>query len=278
MTAEQISLEAMETEHLDGAVLLSREAGWPHRREDWELVLSVSEGIVALHDGRVVATTMMTPFGSDAAAINMVIVGSAMRGRGLGRRLMDAALEKAGARNCRLVATKEGLPLYEKLGFVAVGEIIQHQGKALKVAAPATVSWARDNEHEKICSLDRAACCLDRSKLMSILRRVARFAVIREGGEVTAFAGVRAFGRGLVIGPVVASSRQQAKDLIQFLLAHHDGDFVRLDTELSTGLGPWLTERGLVHVGGGIPMQRGPKTERVETSYRPYALVNQALG
>ena len=172
MTAEQISLEAMETEHLDGAVLLSREAGWPHRREDWELVLSVSEGIVALHDGRVVATTMMTPFGSDAAAINMVIVDAAMRGRGLGRKLMDAALEKAGARNCRLVATKEGLPLYEKLGFVAVGEIVQHQGKALKVAAPTNVSWARDDDYERICSLDRAACGLDRSKLMSVLHRV----------------------------------------------------------------------------------------------------------
>jgi GNAT superfamily N-acetyltransferase len=278
MTAEQISLEAMEIEHLDGAILLSREAGWPHRREDWELVLSVSEGIVALQDGRVVATTIMTPFGSDAAAINMVIVSSAMRGCGLGRRLMDAALEKTGTRSCRLVATKEGLPLYEKLGFVAVGEIIQHQGKALKVATPATVSWARDNDYERISSLDRAACCLDRSKLMSILRQAARFAVIRERGEVKAFAGVRAFGRGLVIGPVVASSSQQAKDLIQFMLAHHEGDFVRLDTELSTGLGPWLVERGLAHVGGGIPMQRGPKVERAEAPYRTYALVNQALG
>jgi GNAT superfamily N-acetyltransferase len=278
MTAEQISLEAMETEHLDGAVLLSREAGWPHRREDWELVLSVSEGIVALQDGRVVATTIITPFGSDAAAINMVIVDSAMRGRGLGRRLMDAALEKTGTRSCRLVATKEGLPLYEKLGFVAVGEIIQHQGKALKVAAPATISWARDDDYEKICLLDRAACGVDRSKLMSILRHTAQFAVIRERGEVRAFAGLRPFGRGLVIGPVVASSRQQAKDLIQFMLAHHEGDFVRLDTELSTGLDPWLVERGLAHVGGGILMQRGPKVGRVEAPYRTYALVNQALG
>jgi GNAT superfamily N-acetyltransferase len=278
MTAEQISLEAMGTKHLDGAVLLSREAGWPHRREDWELVLSVSEGIVALHDGRVVATTIMTPFGSDAAAINMVIVDAAMRGRGLGRRLMDAALERAGTRNCRLVATKEGLPLYEKLGFVAVGEIVQHQGKALKVATPATVSWARDDDYEKICSLDRIACGLDRSKLMSILRQAAQFAVIRERGEVAAFAGVRAFGRGLVIGPVVASSSQQAKDLIQFMLAHHEGGFVRLDTELSTGLGPWLVERGLAHVGGGIPMRRGRKVERAEAPYRTYALVNQALG
>jgi hypothetical protein len=176
------------------------------------------------------------------------------------------------------VATKEGLPLYEKLGFVAVGEIVQHQGRALKVEAPASVSWARDNDYEKIGSLDRAACSLDRSKLMSVLRRVARFAVIREGGEVAAFAGVRAFGRGLVIGPVVASSSQQAKDLIQFLLAHHEGDFVRLDTELSSGLGPWLTQSGLVRVGGGVPMHRGSKTARAEAPYRTYALVNQALG
>jgi GNAT superfamily N-acetyltransferase len=278
MTAEQISLEAMEIEHLDGAILLSREAGWPHRREDWELVLSVSEGIVALQDGRVVATTIMTPFGSDAAAINMVIVDAAMRGRGLGLRLMDVALQKAGARDCRLVATKEGLPLYEKLGFVAVGEIVQHQGKALKVEAPADVSWARDDEHGKICALDRAACDLDRSKLMSALHRLAQFAVIRDRGEVVAFAGLRAFGRGLVIGPVVATSDKQAKDLIQFMLAHHEGAFVRLDTELSTGLGPWLTERGLVHVGGGIPMRRGHKLDRAEAPYCTFALVNQALG
>jgi GNAT superfamily N-acetyltransferase len=278
MSAEQISLTTMETDHLDGAVLLSREVAWPHRRADWELLLAVSEGIVALQDGRVVATIMMTPFGSDAATINMVIVEAAMRGRGLGRTLMDAALEKAGARSCRLVATNEGLPLYEKLGFVAIGEIVQHQGAALKVAAPANVFWARDDEHERISALDRAACGIDRGKLMSILHRTAKFAVIREGGEVEAFAGLRPFGRGLVIGPVVAKSREQAKDLMQFMLAQHEGAFVRVDTDLSTGLGPWLADHGLVHVGGGITMQRGPAAEQAETPYHKFALVNQALG
>ena len=279
MTAEQISLEAMETEHLDGAVLLSREAGWPHRREDWELVLSVSEGIVALHDGRVVATTMMTPFGSDAAAINMVIVDTAMRGRGLGRKLMDAALDKAGARNCRLVATKEGLPLYEKLGFVAVGEIVQHQGKALKVATPTNASWARDDDYKRICSLDRAACALDRSRLMRVLRRVAQFAVIREHGDVVAFAGLRAFGRGLVIGPVVASSSQQAKDLIQFMLAHHEGDFVRLDTDLFDWAWPLARRAWPCPCRRRHPdAARLHKVERAEAPYRTFALVNQALG
>jgi hypothetical protein len=113
---------------------------------------------------------------------------------------------------------------------------------------------------------------------MSVLHRLAQFAVIRQQGEVVAFAGVRAFGRGLVIGPVAATSEEQAKDLIQFLLAHHEGAFVRLDTELSTGLSPWLTERGLIHVGGGIPMRRGSKADRAEVPYRSFALVNQALG
>jgi hypothetical protein len=241
-------------------------------------MLSVSEGIVALHDSRVVATTMVTPFGSDAATINMVIVEAAMRGRGLGRMLMDAALERARGRSCRLVATREGLPLYEKLGFVAAGEIVQHQGTALGVEAPADVSWARDDDHERISVLDRAACGLDRRRLMKILRRTARFAVVREGTEVEAFAALRPFGRGLVIGPGVAKSGEQAKDLMLFMLAGHEGAFVRVDTDLSTGLGPWLAEHGLVHVGGGIAMRRGPAPEQAETPYHKFALVNQAIG
>ncbi|TIR01253.1 MAG: hypothetical protein E5X64_28895, partial [Mesorhizobium sp.] len=77
MTAQQITLETMTSEHLDGAVELSRQAKWPHRREDWDLVQSISQGIVALVDDRVVGTAMMTPYGDDAATINMVI------GRGL---------------------------------------------------------------------------------------------------------------------------------------------------------------------------------------------------
>ena len=76
------------------------------------------------------ATILMTPYGEDAATINMVIVDAAIRGRGLGRKLMEEALARAGERTSYLVATQEGLPLYEKLGFVATGKIVQHQGVA----------------------------------------------------------------------------------------------------------------------------------------------------
>jgi GNAT superfamily N-acetyltransferase len=280
MTAGQIILEEMTSEHLDGAVELSRQVKWPHRSQDWELAQSVSRGVVALNEERVVATIMMTPYGDDAATINMVIVDASMRGRGLGRKMMEEALANAGGRTCYLVATQEGLPLYEKLGFVTTGEIVQHQGEALPVAAPAHVSWSESGDHARLGVLDRESYGHDRSALMQVLRERAKFAVIRDEGEVQAFGVIRPFGRGLVIGPVVARNDIEAKTLIDFLLAHHQGTFVRIDTDMSTNIAEWLTRRGLTHVGGGITMRRGTDAQE-DTRTAPrriYALVSQALG
>lgn len=280
MTAQQITLETMMPEHLDAAVELSRQAKWPHRREDWELVRSISQAIVALVDERVVGTTVMTPYGDDAATINMVIVEAAMRGRGLGRRLMSVALEMAGDRTCYLVATQEGLPLYQSLGFVATGEIVQHQGEALPVAAPDHVSWAESGDHARVATLDCAAVGHDRLALVRLLREQAKFAIIRDEVDVQAFAAIRPFGRGRVIGPVVARSSGEAKALIDFMLAHHHGCFARLDTNVSTNLTQWLIGRGLACVGGGITMQRSVAHRKQDSPahYRTYALVSQALG
>ncbi|WP_433850544.1 GNAT family N-acetyltransferase [Brucella pseudogrignonensis] len=280
MTASPITLETMTTDHLDGAVALSQQAGWPHRREDWAFVLALSNGVVALEDGSVVGTAMSTPLGDDVATVNMVIVDEAMRGRGLGRKLMQAALDAADGRTCLLVATQDGLPLYEKLGFVVNGEIIQHQGLAAKVDAPGNVSWADSDDFSRLVEMDSTATGHNRSNIMQLLKESAQFAVIPKDDEVEAFAGIRPFGRGLVIGPVVAKNGDDARALIDFLLSKHTGEFVRVDTNIATGLADWLTVRGLVHVGGGIPMRRavGSVEEQSGTEYRTYALVNQALG
>lgn len=280
MTTRQIIIEEMTAGHLEGAVELSRQVEWPHRREDWELAQSVSRGIVALEQERVVATIMMTPYGDNAAAINMVIVDAAMRGRGLGRKMMEEALAKAGERTCCLTATRQGLPLYEKLGFVTTGEIVQHQGEALAVSVPACVSWAESGDFARLEVLDREAFGHDRSALMKRLFERGKFAVIRDEGDIQAFSAIRPFGRGLVIGPVVARNGAEAKALIDFLLAHHQGKFVRVDTDVSTDLAEWLTGRGLAQVGGGITMRRSMVThkESKPAHHRTYALVSQALG
>lgn len=280
MTASPLTFLSMTDDYLDAAHALSQQAGWPHRRGDWALVLALSQGVVALENGRVVGTAMTTPFGDDVATINMVIVDKAMRGRGVGRALMQAALDAAGGRDCLLVATKDGLPLYEKLGFIANGEVMQHQGMAARVDAPDHVSWAEPQDHDRLVALDHLAYGHDRSGLMQLLQEQAQFAVLRPADQIEGFAAIRAFGRGLVIGPVVAKTDDDARALIDFLLSKHQGEFVRVDTAISTNLADWLGERGLLHVGGGITMRRVAKPfEKNSTAeYRTYALVNQALG
>ena len=283
MDQEAIDLVAFDESHLDEAVLLSREAGWPHRREDWAMLLALSEGFVATHGGKVVGTIMMTPFGDDCAAVNMVIVAAAMRGRGLGRRLMVAALRAAGARECRLTATADGLPLYEKLGFRATHEIRQHRGD-LGAAAPtreassANLAWAQAEDFAAITALDRAALGMDRAALLGWLAANARFVVLREAGRIAGFGALRLFGRGEVIGPVIAENAAQAQAILSFLIDARTVPFVRVDIAVSSGLSAWLAARGLAEAGGGVVMRKGQSRSESAGPAKPFALVSQALG
>ncbi|CAN7264663.1 GNAT family N-acetyltransferase [Pararhizobium sp. LjRoot235] len=169
----------------------------------------------------------MTPFGDICSAVNMIIVDESQRGRGLGRQLTTAVMELAGDRECRLTATSDGLPLYEKLGFVATHQIVRHQGVVGRVNAPENVGWIGLDALPAIKALDRAAFGAERDALHSALVKEGTFAVIRNGDNIVAFAAARLFGKGEVVGPVVAANFEQARDLLAFILSGKDGRFVR---------------------------------------------------
>jgi ribosomal protein S18 acetylase RimI-like enzyme len=271
MQTDQIAFAAFTPDHLDGAVLLSRAAGWPHRREDWAMVLELSTGFVALDGDRVAGTTMLTRYGTDAATINLVIVDAALRGRGIGRRLLERALREAGDRTCRLVATQDGLKLYESLGFRAEGEIAQHHGILGAVPDIEGVDWT-DLEAEA-AALDQLATGMDRRRLIEALFREGRVASLGGAG----FAAVRAFGRGAVAGPVVAATVADAQALLKFVFAACAGSFMRVDTPPDRGLGPFLVEHGLAPVDVAVAMRRGG-SERRRAAVQTFALASQALG
>ncbi len=243
------------------------------------MLLQLSNGLVAVENDKVVATIFVTPYGDEVATINMVIVDESMRGRGIGRRIMQAALEIVGERECRLVATTDGLPLYESLGFRKNGAIVQHQGTLRACIAPPMVEWATEADLEEIVALDRVAYPADRSQLIQALFRAGRLAVLREAGALRGYAGWRPFGRGELCGPVIAETAHAAEDLLRFLFATRPGVFMRVDTGVETGLASFLTEHGLVHVGGGIPMRRAPSSASSPVpSVHTFALASQALG
>ncbi|NKL36042.1 GNAT family N-acetyltransferase [Rhizobium sophorae] len=278
MQASQIEIVPFGPDHLEAAVALSRQAGWPHRTEDWQLALALSEGMVAVEDGKVVGTVLVTPYKEDCATINMVIVDETMRGRGLGRKLMDAALLTAGDRPLRLVATTAGLPLYQKLGFHETGTVLQHQGLAEEIAAPAETEAATGADLPAIAALDRLAFGADREGLLSYFTGIGAFAVIRRDGHVSGFACLRPFGRGEVIGPVVAADLGEARKLIEHFIARRPGRFLRVDTTAETGLSPWLADQGLAHVGGGITMKKPFVHHAGDPAVTTFALASQALG
>ncbi|BAM91316.1 conserved hypothetical protein [Bradyrhizobium oligotrophicum S58] len=280
MMSDAASLVAFSGDHLEAATQLSQQADWPHRREDWQMALALSKGCVALAaDGRVIGTVLMTPYGDDAGTINMVIVDAAERGRGLGRRLMQQATTLAGGRRLQLVATEDGLPLYEKLGFRRHGEIAQHQGHLAEAVAPhEAMRAATPADIAVIIALDIAAFGADRRELIAHIASVGAFAVLERQGRAAGFAGQRRFGRGLVIGPVVAFNIDDAKALIAQCLAGRVGEFIRVDTGIDSGLAPWLTSLGLDHVGGGIVMHRPAAADTRRRSPTLFALASQAFG
>ncbi|RUU04221.1 N-acetyltransferase [Mesorhizobium sp. USDA-HM6] len=279
MQQGEIELQDFGCDHIEGAVALSRQENWPHRAQDWQMALQLSRGAVALDDqGRVTGTILVTPYGADCAMINMVIVDRNARGKGLGRRLMEQAFALAGNRPLRLVATTDGMPLYQKMGFMPSGTILQHQGTVAALRAPDGVEAAGTHDLQEIKTLDRDAYGADREALIDALAERGQFAVIRRGGGIEAYAAIRPFGRGEVIGPVIAGSAEDARALVSFFAATRPGAFLRVDTDSRTGIAGWLQKIGLAHVGGGVAMDRPARKASEQARPNVYALANQALG
>jgi len=266
--------------HLPAALRLSQAEGWPHRLEDYALALSVSDGFVALDGDAVVGTALCTVFGR-VAALNMIIVDARMRGQGLGRRLMEAAMALAGPREMRLTATADGRPLYEKLGFAATGRIMQHQGiaraatpdLAARLAIPSLpVTTAGPDDIAWLALLDLEASGLERRALLA---RIAEQGTVLSAEH--GFALLREFGRGHVLGPVVARDADTARALIAEGARRCAGRFLRIDLPEAHGLSGFATALGLEAAGGGTAMVHKPGLH-APGGYTTFALASQAFG
>jgi GNAT superfamily N-acetyltransferase len=284
-------LTALRADHLPDAARQSSGLGWPYREADWRFAFDLGRGFAAEVDGRLVATAMWWPYGESHASVGMVIVDPGMQGRGLGRALMGKLLDEARHRTVFLNATREGLPLYARLGFVARGQVFQHQavlppGAAL-AAPPAGVRPMQAADGESVRRLDRAATGMDRTALLDALFAAGTAMVIDHGAGLSAYACAREFGHGVVIGPVVASGAGGAADAMDLIAALADwarGRFLRIDVTEGSGLSAWLTAMGLPCVGHAVPMVRGVHARAIDADAdggagaRLFALSNQSFG
>lgn len=265
--------------HLHGGLDLSQEMSWPYRFEDWEVAFELGRGFVLEDAGAVIGTALWWPYGDDHASAGMIIVTEAAQGRGYGAQLMDALLADARSRTITLNSTAAGFALYERLGFTTVGVIQQHQGIPTAHHEAPPVSLIRKmaaSDAEAVARLDREATGWTRPQMLGRLVQLAQGYILMRDGMPRGYAFCRLFGRGHVIGPVVADSLDDARALIEAALTPLGNTFVRIDTSANTQLGPWLEGIGLQHVGDATTMVRGPRTPPTGPASM-FALANQSF-
>jgi len=283
--SDGVALRTMTPADLPAAHALTDELRWPHRPADWEHVLRHGEGLVAERDGRVVATALRFRWGPRHATLGLIVVTAACQGRRIGHRLMTSLLDGLDDHTVLLHATAEGRGLYERLGFVRVGEVRQHQGVALPAPLIALdAGWrlrpGTEADLPALRALDAASRGMPRDALIGELFREAQATVVLTHLDVpVGFAMLRRFGRGHQIGPVIAPHTEGAKALIAHLSGLNVGRFTRVDIDFASGLAEWIESLGLLRVDAVTTMVRGkplPTPERQGPQL--YALLMQALG
>lgn len=276
-----LTLSEMTREDLPKLHELSIGVNWPHRAHDWAMLFDLGEGYVTRDPiERILGSAMWFPFGEHMASIGMVITSPRLQDHGAGRWLMQHILARTAQRNKILNATKAAYRLYLSLDFVPRRTVFQHNGIVHSV--PDSSGGARPlaaGDTAAIIALDAAAYGAGRGAVMEQVLARSEGTVLDINGEVTGFALRRPFGRGHVIGPVVAESEEDAIRLIQPHVAALEGKFARLDTRAEAEDGPlrsFLSSAGIglydtvTTMTMGEPPAQGPVTT--------FSLINQALG
>ena len=275
-------IRAMTPDDIEQCYALTQALKWPHRREDWQLALQLGEGTVIEEQGRLIGSAVLWRWGERAATLGMIIVDNQQQGRGLGKQLMLAQLEKLPDCNVRLHAPEMGKGLYEKLGFVSCGEIRQHQTRAVTtlpdmvIPAGMQLRPATQADHATLVTRDQQANGMHRPALIAHLLRDCQTVLLEDAAQqIQGFASLRRFGHGWAIGPVIAADFPIAQALVASLMQSLQGEFLRIDTDATLPMAAWLESLGIPQVDAPPTMVRGmPWTPK---GMQAFGLMTQAM-
>lgn len=263
---------------------LSAGVGWPHRLADWEFLRQVGEGIVAVDEiGRVFGSAMWFQQSEDFATIGLVITTTRSQAQGAGRWLMAQVLERCKVNNLALNATKAAYPLYLSLGFEHEATVFLNAGKVSGVPelGPAQGSLGKLPvlQIDEIMDCDSQGFGVNRAPVLEKLAETSSICVLRRDGKVVGYSMRRPFGGLEVIGPIVASSDDDAIQLAAWHLKTMKGCQVRIDTREESGpFAEFLTQCGLAPVETTITMSKGRRfLNRSATAPWVFALAGHAL-
>lgn len=277
-------IRRLTLDDMPACLALAEKRDWPAEALKWRMILELGTGFgVDSPEGGLAGTVLVMPYGREAASIGMMVVSPSHGRQGLGRRLMEHALEHIGPIPTLLFATDQGHPLYEKLGFIQIDEVVKHLGRLTRqppeVAVPDTRVRAMTGEDlDAIAGLDAGAFGAPRRPLLQALHRQALRALVAErGGRAVGYGVAWPNLESTMVGPLIALEEPIARSLAAGLLRGLEGT-VRMDIPPRfTGLSEWVAGLGLErHVPAPMMLLHGTRAPG-RREYL-YAIAAQALG
>ena len=251
--------------------------GWNQRREDWRrlIELAPSGSFVARDHDRVVGTAIGIDY-VHCGWIAMMLVAPEYRGRGLGARLLEAAMAALPPElPIRLDATPLGRPLYERHDFALETSLTRHVRPAVTAtAAVATeVTRLQPGDLPEVASIDAAIFGGVRSRLLERIHRAGPEYAWRAGGTPIQYCLGRTGRLFNQIGPIAATTAQTAIALVEAALPNARGHAVVVDAyDEHEEFTAWLSASGFeaqrplyrMRRGGSVAATRGVRAPLTE--------------
>ncbi len=222
----EISVERLRQEKIEDIVALSSYIGWDYNREEVETIFN--SGIVyGVWNERkeLIASAAINIIWEALASIGMVIVHPDYKGRGIGKMITDSCIKSVLAHTpIMLIATDEGKPLYEKLGFREVSYVSKYicnsyNAKDYCVRNEDYVMNYEEGDLEKIIKIDEYAFGTNRKEfLKKRIMESEQCIVVRDKEQ-----NVLGYGLSIqtpenkIIGPVVAKNDEMAMRIVHDL-------------------------------------------------------------
>lgn len=223
---EGTRVRRLEERDLDAAIALTDLEGWGYTRADFRRLLALAPTgcFAAEQDGRVVAVLTTTTYNT-LAFLGAVIVSPELRGKGVGKQMMQTALEHlraSGVRTVRLNAYLHAIRFYEGLGFHGEYEVVRWSGSAV-TGRSSGVRPVRADDLAALSRLDAAFFGANRSALLARLADEfsESFLVYELKGSLRGYLVGNVSGDSCEIGPWIATppGTEAARNLLHGLVA-----------------------------------------------------------
>jgi GNAT superfamily N-acetyltransferase len=234
-----VVLRNMKIDDLDFLMEMVTTAGWNQIDQDWIRYISLEPNgcFVAEENGEPVGTATTVCYEDEVGWIGMVIVKPSIRGKGIGKALINNCINylKIRVETIKLDATPMGEPLYTKLGFKPEYRITRLE---------THVSLDSDQKIfqqippiNEIIRLDKNAFGANREKVLKQLfaEYLEYYVFEKTANDLSGYAIANRGQHHWHIGPLIAHDDKVAKRLMEQILQKLNGKQVYMDVPNFSG-------------------------------------------